>query len=200
MSRRQWPKLGWELTSVWPKLTSTCSQILVTDVYSQPNSGHWHYLTTKFRPLTLEIRQLLPPFYTNWVLYSKICPMKFHSPFLPSIVSACVRGTIWTFDRRLKTRVCSNDHQAITNDRINEYINENAKCANLSKIYWRERAAFQRSAFGRSTAGNDVVATIFIFIFFLFFLFFPPSRPFLIEGVLGSKNLFSESCLERPKI
>ena len=34
---------------------------------------------------------------------------------------------------------------------------------------WRERAAFQRSAFGRSTAGNDVVATIFIRIFFLFF-------------------------------
>ena len=60
-SRRQWPKLGWELTSVWPKLTSTRSQILVTDVYSQPNSGHWHYLTTKFWPLTLEIRQLLPP-------------------------------------------------------------------------------------------------------------------------------------------
>ena len=26
-----------------------------------------------------------------------------------------------------------------------------------------------------------------------------PSQPFLIEGVLGSKNLFSESCLERPK-
>ena len=71
-------------------------------------------------------------------------------------------------------------------------------------LYWRERAAFQRSAFGRSTAGNDVVATIFIRIFFFFFFpFFPPvfspSRPFLIEGVLGSKNLFSESCLERPK-
>ena len=30
-------------------------------------------------------------------------------------------------------------------------------------------------------------------------VFFPQSRPFLIEGVLGSKNLFSESCLERPK-
>ena len=41
--------------------------------------------------------------------------------------------------------------------------------------YWRERAAFQRSAFGRSTAGNDVVATIFIRIFFSFFppIFFP---------------------------
>ena len=66
-------------------------------------------------------------------------------------------------------------------------------------FFWRERVAFQRS-----TAGNDVVATIFIrlffFIFPLFFPFFPPSQPFLIEGVLGSKNLFSESCLERPKI
>ena len=75
---------------------------------------------------------------------------------------------------------------------------------------WRERAAFQRSAFGRSTAGNDVVATIFICLFSFFFIYFffpffspfffpPPSRPFLIEGVLRSKNLFRESCLERPK-
>ena len=40
--------------------------------------------------------------------------------------------------------------------------------------FWRERAAFQRSAFGRSTASNDVVATIFIrlFLFFPVFLFF----------------------------
>merc|ERR1712013_771128 len=65
--------------------------------------------------------------------------------------------------------------------------------------YWRERAAFQRSAFGRSTAGNDVVATIFIRLFPFFFRF-SPSRPFLIEGLLGSKNLFSESCLERPNL
>ena len=63
--------------------------------------------------------------------------------------------------------------------------------------FWRARAAFQWLAFGRPTAGNDVVATIFIrlflFFFFPFFPFFSPSRPFLIEGVLGSKNLFSES-------
>ena len=46
----------------------------------------------------------------------------------------------------------------------------------------------------RSTAGNDVVATIFIRLFFFPPVFFlSPSRPFLIEGVLGSKNLFSES-------
>ena len=31
------------------------------------------------------------------------------------------------------------------------------------------------------------------------FFRFPPSLPFFIEGVLGSKNLFSESCLECPK-
>ena len=66
--------------------------------------------------------------------------------------------------------------------------------------FWRERAVFQRSAFGRSTASNDVVATISICLFFFFSpVFFSPSRPFLIEGVLGSKNLFSESCLECPK-
>ena len=60
---------------------------------------------------------------------------------------------------------------------------------------WRERAAFQWSAFGRSTAGNDVVALFSS----VFPRFSPPSRSFLIEGVLGSKNLFSESCLESPK-
>ena len=69
--------------------------------------------------------------------------------------------------------------------------------------FWHERVAFQWSAFGRSTAGNDVVATknnILFFSFFLFsFLFFSPSSTFLIEGVLGSKNLFSKSCLECPK-
>ena len=41
----------------------------------------------------------------------------------------------------------------------------------LEVKFWRERAAFQRSAFGRSTAGNDVVATIFIRIFFFFSVF-----------------------------
>ena len=61
-----------------------------------------------------------------------------------------------------------------------------------SSFSWHEHAAFQRSAFGRSTAGNDVVATILIRLFFFspffspVFFPFPPSRPFLIEGVLGS--------------
>ena len=68
-------------------------------------------------------------------------------------------------------------------------------CAHASaQIFWHERAAFQRLAFRWSTAGNDVVATVFIN---------PPPpplprfssplRPFLIEGVLGSKNFFSGS-------
>ena len=47
---------------------------------------------------------------------------------------------------------------------------------------WRERAAFQRSAFGRSTAGNDVVATIFIRLF-SFFFFFPVFFPFFFSSV-----------------
>ena len=61
-----------------------------------------------------------------------------------------------------------------------------------------------RSVFGRST-GNDVSGHYKRHYFFSIFFFsssifpFSPSRPFLIEGVLGSKNLFSESCLERPK-
>ena len=65
---------------------------------------------------------------------------------------------------------------------------------------WHERAAFQRLAFGRLIAGNDVVATILISVFLrsLFSSSLLP-LPFLIEGVLGSKNLFSESWPERPK-
>ena len=39
--------------------------------------------------------------------------------------------------------------------------------------FWHKRAAFQRAVFGRSTAGNDVLATIFIRLFFLFPVFFP---------------------------
>ena len=42
--------------------------------------------------------------------------------------------------------------------------------ANLDLICWHKRATFQRSAFGRLTAGNDVVATIIINVF----SFFPP--------------------------
>ena len=37
--------------------------------------------------------------------------------------------------------------------------------------HWHERAAFQRSAFGRSTAGNDVVVAIIISLFFSFWPF-----------------------------
>ena len=67
------------------------------------------------------------------------------------------------------------------------------------KIILAQAAALQSVAVRRST-GNDVVATIFTIIFFQFFQFssISPSRPFLIEGVLGSKNLFSESCLKWP--
>ena len=46
---------------------------------------------------------------------------------------------------------------------------------------------------------TTLVATINVIISLIFFPIFSPSRPFLIEGVLGSKNLFSESCLECPK-
>ena len=49
-------------------------------------------------------------------------------------------------------------------------------------------------AFGRRSGGRLVtmlVATKNVFIFF--FLLSSPLSPFLIEGVLGSKNLFSES-------
>ena len=68
--------------------------------------------------------------------------------------------------------------------------------------FWHERSALQSVAVRRST-GNDVSGHYFhhylfilffppFFFFFFFFPFFSPSQPFLIEGGLGSKNLFSE--------
>ena len=83
-----------------------------------------------------------------------------------------------------------------------------ANCQQVGMGNWHDCAVFQRSAFRRSTAGNDIVVTIFISLFPFFSLpplpFFSPflsplSRPFLIEWVLGSKNLFSESWKERQK-
>ena len=53
-----------------------------------------------------------------------------------------------------------------------------------------------RSPFRRLT-GNDVSGHYFHHYFFPP-VFFSPSSPFLIEGVLGSKNLFSESYSEQP--
>ena len=67
--------------------------------------------------------------------------------------------------------------------------------SDLKDSNWHERTAFQRLVFQQSTAGNEVVATILINLFPLF----SPSQPFLIEGVLGSKNLIFENCLEHPK-
>ena len=56
---------------------------------------------------------------------------------------------------------------------------------NIIQMFWHERVAFQRSAVGRSTAGNDVLATIIISLFL--FLFFPPFFfPFLL-----CRDLFS---------
>ena len=70
------------------------------------------------------------------------------------------------------------------------------------RSFWHERAALQQSAFGQSTAGNDIVATILISLF-LFFLpvFFPVSSvaTFSHRKSAGIKNLFCKRCLERPK-
>ena len=70
-----------------------------------------------------------------------------------------------------------------------------------STIYWHERSALQSITVRRST-GNDnsglLFSPLFFFHFFFQFFFHSPSQPFLIEGVLGSKNLFSKSCLKWP--
>ena len=46
------------------------------------------------------------------------------------------------------------------------------------------------------STGTTSVATIFIILSFFFPFFSPLLRSFLTEGVLGSKNLFSESRLK----
>ena len=53
---------------------------------------------------------------------------------------------------------------------------------NPSKCNWHERAAFQRAAFGWSTAGNQVVATFFISLFFFFHTFPDPVDHFGAPG------------------
>ena len=58
-------------------------------------------------------------------------------------------------------------------------------------------------AVGRRSGRRLATKNVFIFIYFfppIFFsrFFFSPSSPFLIEGVLGSKNLFSESGSKWP--
>ena len=55
--------------------------------------------------------------------------------------------------------------------------------------FWHEQAAFQRSAFGRSTAGNDVVSTKNAILFFFFSFFFSPL----------SSNYFGNNDLARNK-
>ena len=56
--------------------------------------------------------------------------------------------------------------------------------------YWHELSAFGRST-GNNVGGQNKQHYI---VFCLFFSFFPPpSSTFLIEGILRSKNLFSES-------
>ena len=57
-----------------------------------------------------------------------------------------------------------------------------------------------RSSLGGRLATTIVDRYFHHHFFFFHFIHFPfsPSRPFLIEGVLGSKNLFSESCVKWP--
>ena len=60
---------------------------------------------------------------------------------------------------------------------------------------WHERRRCSRSPSGGRLATTLVDR---YFHHYFFSIFHSPSRPFLIEGVLGSKNLFSESCLKWP--
>ena len=47
--------------------------------------------------------------------------------------------------------------------------------------------------------GCPIFISLFFFPIFSHPFFFHPSRPFLIEGVLGSKNLFWQKLLKTPK-
>ena len=65
-----------------------------------------------------------------------------------------------------------------------------------TNLNWHERSALG----GRlATTLVAAISAVILFLFYFYSVFFSsPSSPFLIEGVLGSKNLFSESCLKWP--
>ena len=73
------------------------------------------------------------------------------------------------------------------------------------KTFGTSDRRFSRSAFGGRLA-TTLVSGLLKHLYSIFFfplappLLTPLLRPFLIEGVLGSKNLFSKSCLERPNL
>ena len=83
------------------------------------------------------------------------------------------------------------------NRKLLKSVPNGLKCINLQIVFGTSGRRSSWSAFGRST-GKDVSGH-FKRHYFLFFLFFSPLSTFLKEGVLGSNNLFSESCLECPK-
>ena len=93
-------------------------------------------------------------------------------------------------------------HASLTGIYGNKVSNKlGLSCGKLNSAWaanWHEHAAFQRSAVGRSTAGNDVVATILISLF-LFFLPVSSVATFSHRKSAGIKNLFCKRCLERPK-
>ena len=90
-----------------------------------------------------------------------------------------------------------------------KYMFPPLKCFNSSKTVLFSPTKFligtssprsSRSPFRRLTDTMTVNCYFpYYFLFFLFFHFSPP-QPFLIEGVLGSKNLFSESWREHQKL
>ena len=78
-----------------------------------------------------------------------------------------------------------------------EYLVGDQKVSHLKiLIFGTSVRRSSRSAFGRPTGNN--VSGHYKRHYFLSFFF--PSSTFLIEGALGSKNLFRESWRERPKI
>ena len=62
-----------------------------------------------------------------------------------------------------------------------------------------QETALQAPPFRRLT-GNDICGHYFCryFLFFFFFFLFPPSSMLLIQGVIGSKNLFWKGWSECP--
>ena len=69
----------------------------------------------------------------------------------------------------------------------------------LYEVYWHELSALQSVTVRRST-GNNTSGPLFSPLFSIFSTFFSSSQPFLIEEVLGSKNLVSESRREHKNL
>ena len=130
------------------------------------------FLTGCFRAVTRHYKQVLRVFHGSFKGVSRLFESdsrKFQRPFkqVTRGFQDGVKDIVMVFHGSFKNIFRVFQRSFMLHGTHRSYPSRRRTC------FWRERAAFQRSAFGRLTDGNDVVATIFIRLFF-FFPFFSP--------------------------